>query len=76
MSLFDPAFEYDAPQYYDFSLGSPAGAPCASNWFAEQAKGGTVGLTWVYICNVCKLLGRSLAWARCSGSALTGWPVH
>ena len=29
------SWDFDAPQFYDFSMASPAGA---SDWFTEQAK--------------------------------------
>jgi hypothetical protein len=29
----DERFEYDAPRFYDFDEGSPAGAPAADGWF-------------------------------------------
>ena len=31
--LIDERFEYDAPRFYDFDEGSPAGVPAADGWF-------------------------------------------
>ena len=49
----DPRFEYDAPRFYDFDEGSPAGGSPADGWFdTEGPKGASVarptppGLPW------------------------------
>lgn len=41
-AVFDERFEYDAPRFYDFDEGSPAGAP-ADGWFDTE---GPKGEAW------------------------------
>lgn len=36
----DPRFEYDAPRFYDFELGSPHDAPAADGWFDTEGPKG------------------------------------
>ena len=38
-AVFDERFEYDAPRFYDFDEGSPAGAP-ADGWFDTEGPKG------------------------------------
>lgn len=63
----DERFEYDAPRFYDFDEGSPAGAEPADGWFDTEGPKGERGGCFHLTCRgIWARAARGERWQGCS----------